>query len=132
MFGKTFDKQEVGKPIAARRINWPAEEIARLGNLRVEPPLDMVSGPTGPLIRLVTSALLGRVGKTASGGVPALSGSTPGKATDVVLYSFDGTTLTAGETVTAYNISSVAVGGNKWVLLKRVLGGWWFVDTESC
>jgi hypothetical protein len=52
MFKKSFDPQRVGKPIAARTINAPADEIARLGNLRVEPPLEMIDGPGGPMIRL--------------------------------------------------------------------------------
>jgi hypothetical protein len=72
----------------------------------------------------------GKVAKAGAGGVAALSGSTPGTAT-VTLYTFDGTTLAAGATATAYNLAPSAVAANAWIMLKWV-DGYWFVDYEAC
>lgn len=70
--------------------------------------------------------------KSSASGIPAMSGSTPGKATDVTLYDFNGTSL-ATQTVqeTAYNLGSTAVGASKWLLLARI-GKYWFVIWEDC
>lgn len=130
MFRKTLPRQRPGRAIEARTINRTAAEVERLGSLRVEPPLDLQQTPGGPLLRLVGRLIAASIAKSGAGGVPALASNTPGSAT-VTLYGFDGTTLTAGDTATAFNISTTAVGANKWLILLRLMR-WWFVIVESC
>jgi hypothetical protein len=79
----------------------------------------------------------GRLAKTGSGGVPKLSGSTPGSAT-VTFYDFTGadmvpSTGTDGSEVvgTVYNMASEDVGANKFIQVKTI-GGFSFVDVEDC
>jgi hypothetical protein len=77
------------------------------------------------------SAQHGYLARTGTGGVPAMSGTTPGQA-DVTLYEFDGTTLSLGsDTLTAYNMVPAAVGANKVVLLHWA-NGYPFVVVEPC
>jgi hypothetical protein len=72
------------------------------------------------------------VAMTPTGGVPAMSSSTPGSAS-MVLYSFNGTTFSATtQSVTAFNTTAKPVGGSKFVQLKIGPGGYAFVDVESC
>jgi hypothetical protein len=63
----------------------------------------------------------GKVAKTGSGGIPAMSGTTPGVG-DITLYTL-GSTLTVGEPDLAYNIAPQAVTGNAWIAVM-------WVDTE--
>lgn len=76
----------------------------------------------------------GRIFKTRAGGIPALSGSTPGSAV-CDLYFFDGSSLSAATgsyvSETIYNMSSAAVGATKFIQVKYI-DGFWFVDVESC
>lgn len=67
---------------------------------------------------------------TGSSGIPAMSGTTPGKGT-VTLYKFDGTNLTSIGTITAYNNFTSAVGNSKNVILEWV-NGYAFVVAEEC
>lgn len=72
-----------------------------------------------------------RLAKTGGGGIPAISGTTPGSAA-VTFQKFDGTNLSARtETITAFNLSSSAVGANKTVILEWV-SGYPFVVWEDC
>jgi hypothetical protein len=69
--------------------------------------------------------------KSPSGGIPAMSGSTPGSAT-CTLYTYDGTDFTLGtETITVKNVYSSSTAGNNltWVAW---WSGAWFVITEGC
>lgn len=69
--------------------------------------------------------------KTDSGGVAAMTGTTPGTGT-ITLYFFDGTSLTANSTTdTAYNNMTTAVAGSAWIKVARV-GQYWFVINEDC
>lgn len=77
---------------------------------------------------------------TGAGGVPALSGATPGSAT-VTLQRFDSSddlenaTDTNGDavTVTAYNLANEAVAANVYVQLKQEgITGRLLVDFEAC
>jgi hypothetical protein len=72
----------------------------------------------------------GLVAKSPGGGIGAMSGTTPGSAT-CTLYNFDGTSLTAGDTDTVFNMASTAVAANKFLQVKSIQGHW-FVDVEDC
>lgn len=119
-------------PLTAANVN-AIKDALRRGRLTVAAPLELIDTPDGSLLRWAGASPLGRIGKTGAGGVPALAGSTPGTISTVTLYDFDGSTLTANETgVTVFNISSTAVGANKWIMVKVIFGGYYFVDVESC
>jgi hypothetical protein len=81
---------------------------------------------------MFTAPPLFLIAMSPAGGVSAMSGSTPGSAS-MVLYSFNGTTLTATtQSMTAFNTTAKPVGGSKFVQLKIGPGGYVFVDVESC
>ena len=79
------------------------------------------------------------IAKSPAGGIPALTGSTPGSA-EVDLYRIDGdgdlaaiTATNKTAKVTAYNLSSSAVAGDTWIHLKQeVASGKMLVDFEDC
>jgi hypothetical protein len=111
-----FDKAGAARVVAAVRRTEGTSQGAALPP-RARYPVG--GGPHGYLAR------------TGTGGVPAMSGTTPGHA-DVTLYEFDGTTLTlSGDTLTAYNMVPAAVAANKVVLLHWA-NGYPFVVVEPC
>jgi hypothetical protein len=121
---------EAGDPIYAETFN---ELISSVNEARIEdvaPPLALSRGPGGSILWLASDLLETSFAKSGGSGVPALTGTTPGFA-DVVLYSFDGTSLTAGDTVKAFNPSTTAVGANKWLILLTVQGSP-VVIVEAC
>jgi hypothetical protein len=72
----------------------------------------------------------------ATDGVPARSGTTLGKSTNVAVKYLVETAgnkviTDSGYTVTAYNLSTTAVGTGNYVLLSRV-GDAWIVSWEDC
>lgn len=115
-----FSKEGAGRIVDATRY----VERAYKNSPAVQTP-----GPSTPL-RVAYLAF------TGSTGVPAATGTapgtiTPGSASVTVAY-FDGTSITASTTtLTAWNSTSSAVGGNKLVQIKYIDGYWW-VDVESC
>lgn len=77
--------------------------------------------------------------QTPSGGIPARSGTTAGKA-DCTPYYIDGDTDTlteltdddgAAQTFEVYNVAGSAVSGSVFILAKRVYG-LLIVDMEDC
>jgi hypothetical protein len=108
----------------ARRIAAATRALERANRLRPAPQ------PRYPL----TAPVACKFAKSGSGGVPALSGSTPGSAL-ITLYDLDvaasPVTLTAGDQVMGFNASTTAVGGNKWLVAAPCDGGW-AVIVESC
>ena len=73
-----------------------------------------------------------RVGKAPT-GIPAMSGSTPGKKTDVEVYDHDpvANTLTLlAEDQTVFNTAG-AVATGAWIQLKIIQGSF-FVNVEKC
>ena len=75
----------------------------------------------------------GMIGKVASGGITARSGTTAGSGT-VTAYKMVGSTITATtESHTVYNLSDAAIAADKYVQCKREwYTGTWFVDFEDC
>jgi hypothetical protein len=71
----------------------------------------------------------------ATTGVPARSGTTLGKATVALKYlaasGADRVITDYGQTVTAFNLSTTAVGTGSYILLTR-LGDIWIVTWEDC
>lgn len=72
--------------------------------------------------------------RTGTGGIPARSGSTAGKATDVsvVFIKPDGTLSTSGREITVYNPFALPVGASVYITCKFVNNGYWIVDAEDC
>ena len=77
--------------------------------------------------------LEGRIGRTATGGIPARSGDVAGFATDVSYYQIgtDGTLVDVDSDFTVYNPFGTPVAGSVYILCKRV-DGVWIVDAEDC
>lgn len=77
-----------------------------------------------------------RIAKTGAGGIPAMSGSTPGKAA-ITLYNFDTNdnlvvaASNPSKPTNGYNLSTTAVGSNAWIQVKFVQGRA-VVDWENC
>lgn len=104
--------------------------VERNSNVTASGGIQARVGPMG--IHLAYAAKHWQWAKSSASGIPAMSGSTPGKADDIVLYDFNGTTL-ASQTITetAYNLGSTAVGASKWLLLAKI-DKYWFVLWEDC
>lgn len=106
-------------------------------------PWDIVWHPsvTGSQLCVVSFGIRGSwvVAKAPSGGIAAMSGSTPGSAS-CVLYRLVSGSLTAvvdddGITTvseTMYNISASAVAADAWIQFKADADGTCFVDYEDC
>lgn len=74
----------------------------------------------------------GLVAKTPSGGIPAISGTTPGSATcDRWEINAAGTFVDTTENVTIYNVFSSSIAGATYITAKSVAGKW-IVDAEDC
>jgi hypothetical protein len=72
-----------------------------------------------------------RAARSPSGGIPAMTGTTPGSAT-CTFYTFDGTSQTLGsETATVRNDLPAAVDGNRKIKVYWDQGSWWFL-VQSC
>lgn len=79
------------------------------------------------------------IGKTGAGGIPARSGGTVGSAI-VSVYRTNGTTLSVQYdansnpvTETCYNLSTVAVGSDAYIMMQReYLSGKMFAVWEDC
>ena len=74
---------------------------------------------------------------TPSGGISALSGTTPGHADCQVYQVINGTAqLTSGPVKTVYNFTASAIGGSKLVTIMREKFGAWLVaqggSSSSC
>lgn len=116
-------------PIFTKWAASIAESLESLMNLSVAPPLELSRNKNGYALRLVGGAGI-TIALSGSGGVAARSGTTPGSGT-VTLYSFNGTTISSGSTVTAYNMGASSVAGNTYLMLMAI-GGYWFVVWEDC
>jgi hypothetical protein len=110
-------------------IDRTVSAIERALSIDVSPPLQMRQGPDGT--QLAWSLPIFAHAKSGGGGIPAMTGSTPGVA-DVTLEDFNGTTLSSQTiTVKAFNKSATAVGANK-LLIIVMIDKWWYVLWEDC
>jgi hypothetical protein len=106
------------------------EAIEQANNWSVAGNAEFDAGPSGYALRVkpTPGAKIAKVGGTA---IPAMSGSTPGSG-EITLYTFDGTTLAAGQAETAFNLHpSATVSANAWIKVIDVEGHW-FVFWEPC
>lgn len=125
-----IDRLETGIKDLDSYVNYLCTAIELATNVTVSPPLQMRRTPGG--LQLAWSMKTWQWAKSSSSGIPAMSGSTPGSATDVVLYDFNGTTLsTQAVTDKVYNMGATAVGASKWLLITKV-EKYWFVVWEQC
>lgn len=119
-----------------KRLRWLEKKVAAL-----ERALDSAATTAGRVAQGLSLVQLAEAGggggviaasfaKSGGSGIPALTGTTPGSAT-VTLYDFDGTSLTAGDTATAFNPSTTAVGANRWLIVLKVQTQW-VVIVEDC
>jgi hypothetical protein len=74
--------------------------------------------------------IVGKVAFTPSGGIAAMSGTTPGSAS-CNLYDFNGTSLVSNNTAYVFNTTTASVGGSKYIQTK-LIDGCLFVDVEPC
>lgn len=78
-------------------------------------------GPTGYALH-IPNARVGRIAKTGAGGIPAMTGSTPGVA-EITLWTL-GSTIVVGEPDIAYNIAPSAVSANMLIVVLWVDSEW--------
>lgn len=110
-------------------IDETLSAIERSSNVRAAAPMVANLRPDGMFLSFAGVYLA--LAKSGGSGIPAMSGSMPGKA-DVTLQLFDGSTLSSDtRTEKAYNLSQTAVGNNKYLILAKILK-WWFVIFEDC
>lgn len=81
-----------------------------------------------------TAGITSLICKTGTGGIPARSSSTAGKATDVavVFIKPDGTMTDSPREITVYNPFGSAVAGSAYITCKFVNNAYWIVDAEDC
>lgn len=120
-------KQRPGKAISARMLAGTTEESLRAGAMSGP---GISNGPFGIVAKL--QEFLGiMLVKTPIGGIPALSGTTPGQA-DCVKLTWDGTALNTGTVpVRVYNPWAFAAGGNKTAIAFKFASSYWLL-TWSC
>jgi hypothetical protein len=83
--------------------------------------------------------LFGLVFKTPASGIPAMSGTTPGKAycpayfIDPATSQLVTVTDNAGVAMSfdVYHLGTTAIPANEWIQAKRVYGAW-IVDVQYC
>lgn len=126
----TPDDFAKGKPILASSLNWLMRQCKKVDRIQGVAPIEVVNTSNGILIRLATKLFEVRIGQT-SGTISARSGTAAGSGS-VVLQSFDGTNLSAGETVTAYLFSAASGGipSGKYCVVARLLSHWWVIAVE--
>lgn len=73
----------------------------------------------------------GYIAKNGGSTIPALSGSTLGSGTVTRYDLAPGGGITSAETLTAYNMSGVAIGANHFLVIMWVQGQWVIV-AEAC
>jgi hypothetical protein len=79
-----------------------------------------------------TAPPLKLIGLVGAGGIPAMSGATPGQGT-VTLQVFTGTSYaTSSKTITAYNTTATACVSGHYVQMGVGPGGYIHVDVETC
>jgi len=71
-----------------------------------------------------------KVAQTPAGGIPAMSGATPGSAT-CTIFDFNGTTIASGRSVKVFNMASGAIGASKYIVI-TLIDGCWFIIVEAC
>lgn len=95
------------------------------------PPPQRARYPVAGAGVAVPTASQGKVARTGSDGIPAMTGLTPGSGA-VELYDFTTSSLVdKGDSATAYNVSNDAVAANTVVVLMKV-DGKWVVILEPC
>ncbi len=115
---------------SVRPLNDIIDTVSAHDRFKVGPGLGMLATSAGRVMYAIDPRDT-RIAKTGSTGVPALSGTTPGHSDNVTIYTFDGTSLSQSAPMSVYNISTTAVGANKWLIVQRI-GQYWFVIVEAC
>lgn len=125
----TVPRLAIGNDVIDGWIEALCAAVERANNPTASPPVTLQAMPEG--LHFGGTRGLFAHAKSGAGGVPAMSGTTPGHA-DVTLYSDDGSALVS-QTVTekAWNKSAAAVGANKHLILVRIEPRWW-VLWEDC
>lgn len=111
-------------------IDGLVSTVERNSNVTATGGIQARVGPNGIALSLVGGGTLA-LAKSKTGGVPAMSGTTPGKA-DVTLWDYDGDVIaTQAVDVEAVNMGSDAVDENKLLILGR-MEKYWLVLWEVC
>jgi hypothetical protein len=113
----------------AAPINEMIDVVRAHDRFKVGPGLGFLATSAG-MVLYVLDPKDTRIAKSDGAGIPAISGTTPGKSS-VTIHTFDGTSLSPSAPMTVYNISTTAVGANKWLIVQRI-GQYWFVIVEAC
>lgn len=122
-----------GQELSADDLNRLVDALNRLLGFNVSKDcgLTLQWSPFGPILGYIAprQAL---IAKTPSGGIAAMSGTTPGSATCRIWNRGPtGALVDSLVDVTVYNMSGSAVAGTKYIQAKRIDGVLW-VDVESC
>lgn len=128
-----LDRVGRDQPVLATIANAIIDAVNLLLGLTVskDSGLTLRWTPAGPILGYIApkQALIAR---TPSGGIPAMSGTTPGSATCRIWNRTPSNALADSLVdVIVYNMSNSAVAGAKYIQAKRIDGVLW-VDVESC
>lgn len=137
MFHRKLERQQPGKPIAARTLNRIMDLLERIANLRVSPPLAMMDSTGGPLLYLANYVDFAW-GNTGSGFTAATG--TPPVPTSQTITLYDVTPgsppvfTNRSPTVTAWNPykASGGIAASKTAFFGKTLDGTWWVITADC
>lgn len=131
MISPKVPRPKVGDEITAKWASDLADIIER-NQILIDAGVSGINAQQTPAgiriwISFPTNAL---IAKTPTGGIPAMTGVTPGKSA-CRIYGFDGTVLYDSlRDEDIYNMSGT-VGGSKYIQVK-LIDGYYFVDVEAC
>lgn len=137
MISRKLDRQQVGRPIAARTINGLLERVNELGQLRAGPGLSQTQVGGASVLSAVLPGLFKLV-ESPAGGITAKASGTVYSGT-CSEYTFAESTTTAGQgtlsvdttrTVTAWNPFATAVPGATLCLAIKWLSRWWVIGWD--
>jgi hypothetical protein len=128
-------KQRPDQVIEARTLRELAETADATSQIQADPPLGIVAGTGGYLLRYIGPIFGAYIAVVNSGGISARSGSTPGSG-QVTLQTWNGTSLAAmtgpGATwpVKNWNSASGGVASGKYCVILKIYGVYWVINAE--
>jgi hypothetical protein len=122
-----------GDELQPWHLNLFSKALAALFGIRLGPGLGGRFSFSGCALWLEGHRDHGRIAMTGGSGIPGRVGTTAGVGT-VTLYKlkYDGSIVTTARTERVYNLSATSVGGDAWIMLKRLENGRLVCDWEEC
>ena len=109
-----------------RVISLSDEDLAKLKGLLAQDKLRIKNAANRLVDEQIPQSPDTYICKTPAGGIPAMSGITPGSATCSIYRRLSGSLAEIGLTKTVYNFQSTAISGDTWIEVSRdKFGQWW-------